>query len=478
MRVRLTTSGCTRAVGRPLIIRPPTAWSDRRLIFFFPAVAALLLPVATLFDLCSIIVSDVLYLSNLMCRSSVSVDANEQLQVASLPSQSGRSIVATSTNHTQLLGPEAMERSGHPYLHQLIQWSQRVDHGLLAAYPSLWRWSLDFGLYRSLYGEAVTPLRDCEYVLEGLRLQQLRSVLLQAFVADIVIHPAGLRAVQDGRMDQAQYKTAMRRLALPAPEAEDSNAAAAAAAAPRGKKGRARFAQSAEGEGEASAAEISASQSSTVSSRLRRSARSQTVGDTKAATAASASSRAASESRSGRSRTRSAAQGEAGEGEEASRRRASSADVGTPVKRKGKLVKIVQRRLKRKERPEGEEETAAAAAAAASVAAPSPAVASVSAPSFSFGNGTGTPSAPSTLATLVLRDLNGEYDLCVELNDPVLGHACFDRAVGSIHAARYDTPEAAPRVPTNTRAHAYTRTGGAKVTATSRGAYYGPRFPH
>ena len=415
--------------------------------------------------------SDVLYLSNLTCRSSVSVGANDRLQVASLPSQqAGRSIVATSTNYTQLLGPEAMERSGHPYLLQLIQWSQQADHVLLQGYPSLWRWSLDFSLYRSMFSETVTPLRECQHVLQGLRFQQLRSVLVQAFVAEIVVHPAGMRAVQDGRMDQPQYDAALRHLALTAPVADGQDAAAAAAekpaaaVAPRGKKGRARFAQSAEGE--ASAAEISASQSSTVSSRLRRSARSQTVGDTRSAETAAASSRAASETRSGRSRTRGAAQEGAQEGEgeeEAGRRRASSADIGTPVKRRGKLVKIVQRRLKRKERPEGEDETAAAAAAAASVAAPSPAVAVAavsSSLSFFAGSSSGivngsSPSSPSTLCTLLLRDLNGEFDLCVQLQDPVLGHVSFDRAVGSIHAAGYETPPAAPRVRTThrTRVH-------------------------
>jgi len=179
-----------------------------------------------------------------------------------------------------------------------------------------------------------------------------------------------------------------------------------------------------------------------------------------------APTRSVSERRAGRSRTR----GQAGEAEETAATAASTGRRGrhargaaassaspsraretTPVRRGAKLVKVVQRKRKstaHEEAEEAEEATPAASpassAAAAAAPSPSPAAAAAavlrSAPPVFFH-----PSSPSVLATLVLRDLNGECEVRLELDDPVLGHVNSDRAVGSV-TANCDTPAKAARI--------------------------------
>jgi hypothetical protein len=121
------------------------------------------------------------------------------------------------------------------------------------------------------------------------------------------------------------------------------------------------------------------------------------------------------------------------------------------VRKGAKLVKVVQRKRKATAQ-EVEAEAAAAAAAEASPAAaargsPSAAAGGTAALAASPAASAASfhPSSPSVLATLVLRDLNGEFELRVELDDPVQGHVNNDRAVNSV-AATCDTPPEAARV--------------------------------
>ena len=432
----------------------------------------------------SIRVSDVLYLSNLTVHSSVPVSEDSQMQLASLPSS--RSIVVTSTNYTQLLTADHMVKTGHPYLLQLVQLSQEVDHVELGSYPSLYRWSLNFNLYRALFGEAITPLREVASIQTMLRFQQMRAVLLQAFIAQIIIHPAGLRAIQDGIMDQQHFEAAQKRLQpimrsikqeeQQAAEEVAMAAAAAPSAAAGGKKIRGRTVTisvpaaptaivAAAGGGVAAPAApvaVPSAQLSTVSSRVRRSTRTQTVasdhmaeqdattagrrGRSKVA-AAAAGARAASESR-----VEGAAAAPATPARGHRRSLSATLRAMTPSRQKGKLVKMVIRKRKARPATEAEEgEGAAAVAIVAPVAAlaaiPSPAAS----PSPSLAAATAAvsrshlPSSPSTLATILLRDLNGEFELSVELGDPVLGHVNFDKGLDSI-SSTCTTPSEAPRV--------------------------------
>lgn len=129
----------------------------------------------------------------------------------------------------------------------------------------------------------------------------------------------------------------------------------------------------------------------------------------------------------------------------------------TPRKRKGKVVKTILRKRKQPATTAAQAEQAAAAAGAGkagagTAAVGSPAASPVAAASAASASPAAAsaarvlaPSSPSTLATLLFRDLNGECELAVELNDPVLGHANFEQGAGTV-AAACQTPREAPRV--------------------------------
>ena len=461
------------AAGEPRKVRGDHA-QPRILCPLVPSSCVSSLPVR-LVSSSSVRVSDVVYISNLSVRSTLG--SASPIAAAVVGGDAGvvpiRSLVATSTNYSQLLGPELMRNSGHPYLQRILEWAAQADHGLLRAYPSLFRWSLDFTQYKQLFGETLSPLREMRPIMDRLRFQQTRSVLFQAYIAQIIIHPAGLRAIQDGVMDEENYRMAIDRLkaideelaGVAAQPEEKKPEAAAAAASTKGKKGRGAKSVSmavvdskAVSASQPTAAELPASQVSTRSTRLRSSqaaaaepgaaaAPSHRRGRSRGGVPEAASARASSESRGGRS-SRSASRG--GGGQELVRVRSM-----TPRKRKGKVVKTILR--KRKQPAPAEAATAPGAAAPGAVGSPaaSPAasaspLASAAAPSASVPAagavaGVLVPSSPSTLATILFRDLNGEFELAVELNDPVLGHVNFDQGVGTV-AAACSTPREAPRV--------------------------------
>lgn len=475
--------------------------------------------------------TDVVYLSNLTLYST-----NEP--TSSQPSS--RSFIAKSTNYTQVLDEPAQEQTGHPYLLSLLKWSRtNVDHGELRLYPSLYLWSFDFEHYKSLFGDTITPIRELHTVQDGLRYQQLKSTLIQGFVAEIILHPAGVRAVRDGIMDQEEYDQAIKRLypnidmAIEKEEQKESppavTTAAAAAGTPsvekkkRGRKAAQPITIASTGDVAMVDATPAASQSS-IATRLRRSTRAAAAatGDadvtlsqestssrrgrsaatrpTSTEMAQVASSPAIETRRTSRSRTknkdgetivvltktsrvtrsRSTSESKVKEGRgkrgrssskkkkpgRQSTRRAASAEsaaeatttataTASSAQRKGgKVVKIVRKRkADRSPTPTHAAAAAATPADAATTATPTPLSApillpagpSAASPAAATPPSIYHPSAPSVLATIVLRDLNGEAFIRVELHDPILSHANFQTTKGNV-AETCKTPKEAARV--------------------------------
>jgi len=383
-----------------------------------------------------IVMSDVIYLSNL------TVNSTSPAALDSKPDT--RSLVASSTSYTQLLDGPAIAKLAHPYLQHVLQWSQQVDHAELQAYPSLFRWSHDFDHYAALWTSTITPLHSIPLILSSLRYQQVRSVLVQAFIADIIIQPAGMLAIRQGRMDKEGYDRAIQLLY---PQTEETKMAEEGKAAERVTAAGATTV-SAEGESgkavEPGAAPVSSppspSAAAAAAAPLRRSRRAHVVAERE--TTDSVPMRV----------TRSRARGRAGSEERAptetegtqrrdrgTARRGRSASVDASEKpistsrsrRKGdKVVKTIIRKRK----------AVSPAAARATVApAPSPP------PPPPTRLPPPVPSSPSVLATVILRDLNGEIEVHVELDDPILPHAAFERASGTV-SATCQTPQDAPRI--------------------------------
>jgi hypothetical protein len=442
-------------------------------------------------------VADVLYLSNLTLHSTnASTGANPL----------SRSVVATSTNYTQLLDQAAQVNTQHPYLLGLHRWASTVDHGELAMYRSLYGWSFDFEQYKQRFGDQITPMHEVDNLRQALRFQQTRSLLLQGFVTEVILHPAGLRSISQGTMDKEAYDEAMGRIY---PQGEGSEAptvaagsasapAAPAASAPSSSPSRGRAASAAppssgKKRGRKSRAEMAAelaaeaspelSQGTTISTRLRRSTRTDTLATehdlqqsmsqptakrgrskgTAAAAAVSSSQPTRSTSRGRKSSRSTSRKGGKGSRKAKRGRRSASAaaaaeetkeqeeevQVGRATRRGGKVVKIVKKRkASRSATPAAPAAEKASEPATAAASAPSAEAAMTSVLSRSVPSGIlppAPPSSPSTLATITLRSLNGESAVQVDLTDPIQGWVKYEKTKGNV-AEKCDTPHQAPRV--------------------------------
>ena len=415
-----------------------------------------------------VVVSDVIYLSNLTIHST---------QPISETNPAKRSIVATSTNYTQLLDIQSMERTEHPYLLQLIKWSQEVNHADLSFYPSLYRWNLNFQQYKELYTDVVTPLRELNALTDTLRYQQMKSVLIQAFLAEIIVHPAGLRPIADGVMNQQDYQIALRRL-YPAASATSADTSeekkvseektvvideSERSSSKRSGRKAAATAVSTVAAASKDVEMVDVSQSSMSTRRSTRQSTRQSTAQLELASSQTSRGRsrrgveteAASVSKSQQQRSKSASpartssrKGQTTKSSKKKKKGKRSASVGKAVKKGDKVVKSVAK--KRKHSPSPAADTTTPAAVATATAAHSAAVQStvILAPAEVVPPPLSSvihPSSPSVLATLVLRDLNGEAEVRVELHDPILGHVNFEKAAGSI-ASTCQTPVEAPRV--------------------------------
>ena len=417
-------------------------------------------------------VATVVYLSNLTIQTTNS-------PTASMPS--ARSIVAKSTNYTQILDQPAQEQTQHPYLLALIKWSQEVNHGEFAFYPSLYIWSFDFEHYKSLFSSTITPIRELPLLQHTLRYQQLKGTLIQGFLLDLIIHPAGLRPISDGVMDENDYADAWKRLypetlEIPQPmvdvtpsqsQVTDMDLSQSSIGSRLRLRGTRSQAQSREEES------VPASQSSTTSRRGRSRATS-AADKNHVATRTRSSSTSASPSKSktnvkgkrSRSTTRASSKTTKKQSTSGRNRRGRSASVasspsvsptreGRRITRSGRgrtvepsvsptgRVTIVRKRKATRspvdEAASSEQIPASASPSlSAPIAVPVPSAAPTPTP-------IPHPSLPSVLATLILRDLNGESVIELELHDPIVAHANFEAAKGNL-AQECQTPKEAARV--------------------------------